>query len=333
MTAKTSPIEIFKPGRHVAMNGAAFDFSESDLAATVAAYDPTLHEAPLVVGHPRTDDPAYGWTQSIALAEGGKLLAVPRDVDPAFAELVNSRRFSKVSASFYPPDSPANPVPGVYYLRHVGFLGAQPPAVKGLKSPSFSDGDADFITLEFSEIETTREDSTAMTPEEIAAKQAELDRREAELKALADANAQKDAEFAERENRLKAAEAQAKTDEITGFVDGLVKDGRVLPKDQANLVAFMAAENPGDTIDFAEDGQVVKKTGAEWLRGFLAGLPKQVEFGEVDKPGTQTAATADDQAIARRAREYKARMDQAGENISFAEAVDAVRANKDGAGA
>ncbi|MEC4750043.1 hypothetical protein [Methylomicrobium sp. Wu6] len=330
MKSKPASIEIFKPGRHVAMSGAAFDFSESDLAATVAAYDPAKHEAPLVVGHPKSDDPAYGWTRSIALAEG-KLVATPRDVDPAFAELVNSRRFSKISASFYPPDSPANPVQGVYYLRHVGFLGAQPPAVKGLKTPSFADADNDFITLEFSEIETTREESTAMTPEEIAAKQAELDRREAEIKAKADANAQKDAEFAERENRIKAAEAKAKTDEINQFVDGLVKAGKVLPKDQSNLVAFMSAENPGDAIDFAEDGQVVKKTGAEWLRGFLSGLQKQVEFGEIDKPGTQTAATADDQAIARRAREYKVRMDKAGENISFAEAVDAVRANKDGA--
>jgi len=330
MKTKTAPIEIFKAGSHVAMSGAAFDFSESDLQATVAAYDPAKHEAPLVVGHPKTDDPAYGWTQSIALAEG-KLVATPRDVDPAFAELVNSRRFSKISASFYPPDSPANPVPGVYYLRHIGFLGAQPPAVKGLKTPSFADADADFITLEFSEIETNREESTAMTPEEIAAKQADLDRREAEIKAKADANAQKDAEFAERENRIKAAEAKTKTDEINQFVDGLVKEGKVLPKDQSNLVAFMSAENPGDAIDFAEDGHVVKKTGAEWLRGFLSGLQKQVEFAEIDKRGTKTTAATDDQAIARRAREYKARMDKVGENISFAEAVDAVRADKDGA--
>jgi hypothetical protein len=330
MKTQTAPIEIFKPGRHVTMNGAAIEFTESDLAATVAAYDPAKHEAPLVVGHPSTDDPAYGWTHSIALAEG-KLLATPRDVDPVFAELVNSRRFSKVSASFYPPDSSANPVPGVYYLRHIGFLGAQPPAVKGLKTPSFAGAATDFITLEFSEIETTREESTVMTPEEIAARQAELDRREAELKAQAEASAQKDAQFAEREAKIKAAEAKAKTDELSQFVDGLVTGGQVLPREQANLVAFMAAENPGDIIDFAEDGQVVKKTGMAWFRGFLAALPKRVEFGEVDKPGTQSATTLSDADVARRAREYKFRMDKAGENISFGEAVAAVHANKDGA--
>ena len=58
---------------------------------------------------------------------------------PEFAEMVQAGRFKKRSASFYKPDSPANPVPGVYYLRHLGFLGAQPPAVKGLADPEFAE--------------------------------------------------------------------------------------------------------------------------------------------------------------------------------------------------
>jgi hypothetical protein len=36
-------IEIFKPGKHTAMNGAVLNFSESDLAASAAAYDPAKH--------------------------------------------------------------------------------------------------------------------------------------------------------------------------------------------------------------------------------------------------------------------------------------------------
>lgn len=132
-------IEIFKPGRQTAMSGEVVDFSEDDLRATAEAYDPNLHEAPLVIGHPKTDDPAYGWVQSVSYAD--VLGAVPHQVDTAFAEMVNAGRFKKVSASFYKPDSPNNPKPGVYYLRHVGFLGAQPPAVKGLKSASFAASD------------------------------------------------------------------------------------------------------------------------------------------------------------------------------------------------
>lgn len=131
------PIQIFKPGKHVAMSGAALSFSESDLAATAAAYDPAKHEAPIVIGHPKHDGPAYGWVKSLAFADG--LDAEPHQVDPAFSEMVGRGAFKKISASFYSPDSPTNPVPGVYYLRHVGFLGAQPPAVKGLRNPSFAE--------------------------------------------------------------------------------------------------------------------------------------------------------------------------------------------------
>lgn len=64
------PLQIFKPGRHTAMNGSALDFSESDLAASAAAYDPAKHEAPIVVGHPKTDGPAYGWVKQLNFAEG-----------------------------------------------------------------------------------------------------------------------------------------------------------------------------------------------------------------------------------------------------------------------
>lgn len=130
-------IQIFKPGKHTAMSGAALSFSESDLKASAAAYDPSKHEAPIVVGHPTHDAPAYGWVKSLAFADG--LEAEHQQVDPAFAEMVDRGAFKKISASFYTPDSPSNPVPGVYYLRHVGFLGAQPPAVKGLRSPEFAE--------------------------------------------------------------------------------------------------------------------------------------------------------------------------------------------------
>lgn len=126
-------------------------FTEHDLAATAQAYDPAVHEAPLVVGHPAHDAPAYGWVKRLHYSEAG-LQAEPDQLDPAFAELVQAGRFKKISASFYHPASAANPKPGVFYLRHVGFLGAQPPAIKGLKQVEFAD-DADCVTIEFAEMD------------------------------------------------------------------------------------------------------------------------------------------------------------------------------------
>jgi len=126
------------------MNGATLSFSETDLLASAAAYDPALHEAPIVVGHPKADGPAYGWIKALSFA-GNTLEADPIQVNPDFAELVASGAFKKISASFYSPDSPSNPVPGVFYLRHVGFLGAQPPAVKGMRNPSFADNEQGIV--------------------------------------------------------------------------------------------------------------------------------------------------------------------------------------------
>ena len=132
------PLQIFRPGRHTASNGVTLDFSESDLQAMVAAYDPAKYEAPLVVGHPKTDAPAYGWVKSLTLS-GGVLSALPGQVDPVFSEMVTAGRFKKISAAIYTPNSPGNPAPGGYYLKHVGFLGAAAPAVKGLRDAEFAE--------------------------------------------------------------------------------------------------------------------------------------------------------------------------------------------------
>lgn len=131
---------IFRKGRHTASSGATLDFSEDALRAAVKAYDPALHEAPIVVGHPKDNAPAYGWVGAMSFNEDtGEIEIDPAQVDADFSEMVEKGRFKKRSASWYLPDSPANPKPGTLYLRHVAFLGAQPPAVKGLRDVNFSE--------------------------------------------------------------------------------------------------------------------------------------------------------------------------------------------------
>lgn len=139
--------EIFRAGTRTDANGNTVTITEADLAAAAQAYDPQVHEAPIVVGHPKADAPAYGWVKSLGV-QNGVLTADFAQVDEGFADLVKAGRYKKVSASFYPPTSPNNPKPGVWTLRHVGFLGAQPPAVKGLSAISFAEGE---VYVEFAE--------------------------------------------------------------------------------------------------------------------------------------------------------------------------------------
>ncbi|WP_413207980.1 hypothetical protein [Rhodospirillum sp. A1_3_36] len=140
-------LHIFKSGTHTAENGQTLAFTESDVAATARAYDPATHEAPVVVGHPKSDGPAYGWVKGLSSGPEG-LVADVDQVNPTFQELLEKGAYKKVSAAFYPPDGRGNPKPGTYYLRHVGFLGAQPPAIKGLKAIQFAGGDEDLVTVQ-----------------------------------------------------------------------------------------------------------------------------------------------------------------------------------------
>lgn len=141
MTKKT--IEIFRAGTHVGMDGKRYTFSDADVAAIAAGYDPALFEAPAVIGHPKHDDPAYGWATGVSVREDGVMVAELDKVNPAFADIVAAGSYKKISPAFYPAEHPNNPTPGKLYLRHIGFLGASAPGVQGLAPVEFADGDGD----------------------------------------------------------------------------------------------------------------------------------------------------------------------------------------------
>ena len=313
--AKSKPLQIFRPGRHTAMSGAELAFSEADLAASAAAYDPALSEAPIVVGHPAHDLPAYGWIKALAFADGG-LEAEPDQVDPAFAEMVAAGRFKKISASFYPPASKNNPAPGVYYLRHVGFLGAAAPAVKGLRTPAFADGE-EAVTFEFGEYDDVanaqlwrslrewligkfgQDEADKVVPGYQVATleqgaQDELREAQAEAGAVSPAfSAQPHQETAvtpEEKAALEAENAQLKTQlaemkaaqihaDNVSYVESLVASGHMVPAQVdvavATLDFFSAAETP---VEFGEGDD--KAPLIDGFRKFLGELPKRIEFGE-----------------------------------------------------
>ena len=156
---KTKRLHIFKAGTHISQDGSTVTMTFRDLLAVANHYNPKISEAPIVIGHPKTNAPAYGWVSKLHVTSEG-LEAEVDQVDEAFASMVKAGRYKKVSASFYSPASQTNPVPGSYYLRHVGFLGAQLPAIKGLRQYAFSEND-DAVTFDINQEnrEMKREDS------------------------------------------------------------------------------------------------------------------------------------------------------------------------------
>ncbi|HGV3489270.1 TPA: hypothetical protein ACNGYJ_000551 [Klebsiella quasipneumoniae subsp. quasipneumoniae] len=146
-TAKAT-LAVFAPGTHTAMDGRTITFTPENCIDLANSYDPSVSEAPFVIGHPSLTAPAYGWAERLEYRDG-IVYAAPRQVNPAFAEAFNAGSYKKRSLSIYQPDSPGNPKPGHFYARHVGFLGAVPPGVKGLPDAQFAEVSGDNGPLEF----------------------------------------------------------------------------------------------------------------------------------------------------------------------------------------
>jgi hypothetical protein len=317
-------IEIFRAGTRTADNGKVDTITAADVAAAAAAYSPALHEAPLTVGHPESNRPAYGWVTGLQ-ADGDVLKTTHRQVEPHFAEMVEAGRFKKRSASFYAPDDPANPKPGVWYLRHVAWLGAQPPAVKGLKDIEFSEA---ALAVNFSETVTTTQEPDDMDKE----LQAQLDAANLKLKAEKDAREKAEQERDANAKRATDAEGQVASfseqakqqrhDANVSFCESQVKAGKLLPKDKGAAVAVLDTLAAGQAVEFSEGDTTKKVSPAEFVKGLIEGAKPKVEFGE--HAAGRTAVDLADKGDSDAEIDKKAKAYQAQHKVSYAEALTAV---------
>lgn len=292
-------VEIFRGGKQTDSSGKVHD-GDMLIDKAVAGFNPQHHEPPVVLGHPVDDAPAYGWVEGVkANIDGGvkRLYAKFRQVVPEFEEMVKSGRYKKRSASFYPDGR----------LRHVGWLGAMPPAVKGLADVAFKEGEEAILfeepttkkekkpmdfnefmeALKFWKKSQEQPDMTDMPvgrvskPDNESKSFSEADLEAARLEAAKTAKAEAEAailaEFAEAEGRRKKAEAKER---INGLIESGIQAGSIAPawKD-AGIAQFMEALDADAPIEFGD--AKAKKTGLEWFTDFLESLPKLVDFSEI----------------------------------------------------
>lgn len=128
--------EIMYPGTFTSSDGRRISFSVPDLNEIAETYSLSKMVAPLTIGHPADNKPDLGPVLSVFVYQ--ERLHVSADFSDALFDGVQKGAYKNRSASFYLPDSPGNPTPGKMYLRHVGFLGAAAPAVKGLSPLNFA---------------------------------------------------------------------------------------------------------------------------------------------------------------------------------------------------
>jgi len=92
--------------------------------------------APVTIGHPKDNSPKFASIERVEL-EGDMLVAYAKDLHPEFERALNEKLYDKVSGAFTGDR-----------LRHIGFLGGTPPAIKALPSFSFK-SDEEYTEVEF----------------------------------------------------------------------------------------------------------------------------------------------------------------------------------------
>ena len=367
MSALDGWIDICRAGdwRDMAGRDVRLDEDRLDrIVAAQAASDP----APVVVGHPEANAPAFGWVDSLRRV-GDRLQAKLRDIAPAFREAVEDGRYAGRSIALQGDT-----------LRHLGFLGGRAPAVPGLAPTCFASAPETVIAFADSTAEAPQ-DSSEEHPDSLRALEPSGDEDGNSLVPLrapqgrgeveeegsdpsgspteaADedggraALAEQEIALAEREAVLLAREAAAAADDRRRAAETAiathVEAGRVLPGERAALVALLAAlgEGQGDddaagghaTIAFASaSGDEERMRPAAILEGFIEGLPTRVDYrtlaggpvpGASAFAGTHENAGEDSERIAAEARALMLAEAEKGVTLTPAEAVDRARAKR-----
>ncbi|MDQ5985876.1 MAG: hypothetical protein CSYNP_01593 [Syntrophus sp. SKADARSKE-3] len=310
-------IEVFKTGTHTSGNGITKTYTEADLDRIVTKYNGQSEKAPLVIGHPKVDDPAYGWIGKLQRV-GRVMMAYVEDINEKIIEAVAKGMFRKVSIALYADD----------LLRHVGLLGATPPAVKGLAPVEFA-ADKDF--QEYS-VKTTTSDEDSFLGElkafftEMFAKHKSQEKNNQEdqmdtkeIQTLLDAQAASLAKtFADTLAPVLTKVAAIETD-ITGvktamaeqktafdkqlqeqkfadakatfatFCDGLIAEGKVLAAERDGLIDEYADLITAETVmTFAEGQKPLTVKFKDRLAARVAVKPAIRTFATREKAKTDT---------------------------------------------
>lgn len=271
--------EIFKAGKHTSSNGVTREYTVEDCQKIVDNYNSnvTNHEAPIVIGHPKDNDPAFGWIEKLKLV-GDTILAKPKQVVKEFAEAVQKGLYKKRSISLYPDLT----------LRHVGFLGAVPPAVKGLADLKFNDASEPEL-FEFNE-DNDQDKSKFLN--QIADLSEMILSKEKEISVLKNyetdnAKLKSDLEFAQKskadaESSIQNLNLKMRKMEFESYLNDKIAYGTLTPAQSEKVSLLLEALDSvqlkeGDNKELVFEFSDGKKANPiQLMKDFVELLPKQV---------------------------------------------------------
>jgi hypothetical protein len=267
--------EVFRVGT---WNGRRF--TKKDLDDIVEAAREVGFRPPLKLGHAENSgDPAWGWVENIR-REGNKLLADFVDVPEELAQQIKEKRFDNVSAEIF-----FNLRRGVEAgtklfrraLKAVAILGAETPAVSGLKPLSQfnqeADTNADYVFFYNEEQEMELAEMKA----QLEQLQEQLKERDEKLKSYAEKAAALELSMKRTKIQQKAEVLKvpafkdhvtalytllADAEEVVKFGEGEV-NGEAVVDDLVAQINAKAAALFNETARLTQDKPVVDNPGAE----------------------------------------------------------------------
>jgi hypothetical protein len=264
--------EIFKTGSHTSDKGISKEYTLDDLNFIAESYNPEEDEAPIVIGHPVYNSPAFGWISSLEVTPDGVLIAdAPDDkIQPEFIDALKAGTYKKRSISLTPEGK----------LRHVGFLGGAAPAVKGLADIQFSQPSSSVFEFELMQEKKNEELNS-------------LSQKVDELKTSLDNLNLNYSESASTKERLSEVLSQVNSlrnkitqNELTDYLDDKITEGKLTPaiKDKLlNVSAFITSQN--FSSDFSETK--FQNDISNLIKDLSDSFPKIIHFENfAEKPDT-----------------------------------------------
>ena len=323
--------EIFKTGSHTSDKGIQKEYSLDDLNFIAQSYKPDEDEAPIVIGHPLDNSPAYGWVSSLEVTEDGKLVADAPDekLHPDFLSAVQEGRYKKRSISLTPDGK----------LRHIGFLGGAAPAIKGLADIQFSQPSSTIIEFDLaSEEGVTLSEVEGQPSNNTEAKENNFDSLISHINQIKESINQLSTNFSESQNaditskfnslsnELNSLKSKINKSEFESLLENKLGVGSLTPAIKDKLLAVSNfAEAQNFSADFSQEK--FNKDLNVLLTDLVNSFPKVIYYENfAEKPEFETDKLTDEFANYSVDQEAKALHNKAvalskKENITYLNAV------------
>lgn len=292
--------EIFRAGDYPQGN-----FTEADLDEIVSNFDDTFQGVPVTIFHKgKSDGLAYGWIKELK-RQGKSLLASFKDVSDDLKEHVAAKKLRNHSVAIYKDLAGKGK-----YLRELAMLGAEPPAVKGMKAIEFSEGE--FETIDFSSESPFMIDMVISYYQEMADDyKSEKEKAEQELK-------DKTAEFTSSQEAVEFAQRKSA---FESFLDEKSEKGALPPVVREKCVSLFEHLDAVET----KDGE---PTAVEIFQELMGEIKTQVEFEEEFEDGDLETTEFSAEELGELALEFREEQRAKGIIISATEAVNHIKKTK-----